>query len=67
MPALASFTPLARVMLGAAAGAAVYVATVALVSPRLLPAMLGFMASAARRGKPAPAAAEVPVESASRA
>lgn len=67
MPALANFSPLARVLLGAAAGAAVYVATVALVSPRLLPAMAGFMASAARRGKPAPVAVEVPVEITSRA
>jgi hypothetical protein len=68
MPALAHLGSLARVLLGAAAGAAVYVATVALVSPRLLPAMAGFMASAARRGKPAPVApVEVPIETTSRA
>lgn len=67
MPALAGLGSLPRVMLGAFAGGAVYLASVTLVSPRLLPAMVAFVASAARRGKSSTAAVEATIESSSHA
>ncbi|HEY4065882.1 MAG TPA: oligosaccharide flippase family protein [Burkholderiaceae bacterium] len=60
MPWLARFGALSRVTLGGLAGGALYLATLALASPGLLPGMASFVASAARRGKPAPLATADP-------
>jgi len=51
-PWLRDATPLLRLAVNAGSAAAAYMVTLALVAPKLLPDMLGFVASAGRRGPP---------------